>query len=100
MFCRRPLLTPNVLAEGANRRQETPPTKEVAGFEAQAESELSGDFLEILELLVDYGFEGMAQAMQMLLNEAMKLERSQKPAPICGRCSTHPVAAKRKRCWA
>ncbi|MBX3649726.1 MAG: IS256 family transposase, partial [Rhodocyclaceae bacterium] len=31
----------------------------------------------MLELLVDHGFDGMAQAMQTLLNEAMKLERSQ-----------------------
>ena len=45
--------------------------------EAQAESSSSGCFPEILQLLADYGFEGMAQAMQTLLNEAMKLERSQ-----------------------
>jgi transposase-like protein len=31
---------------------------------------------DLLELLCDHGFEGMAQAMQLLLNEAMKLERS------------------------
>jgi transposase-like protein len=30
-----------------------------------------------LELLVDHGFDGLAQAMQTLFNEAMKLERSQ-----------------------
>jgi transposase-like protein len=46
-------------------------------FEAQADSELPGGFLDVLELLVEHGFEGMAQAMQTLLNEAMKLERSQ-----------------------
>lgn len=32
---------------------------------------------EVLELLVEQGFEGLAEAMQLLLNEAMKLERSQ-----------------------
>ncbi|MGB6399458.1 MAG: IS256 family transposase [Bradyrhizobium sp.] len=49
------------------------------GFEveAQADSPLPDGFQEILELLVDHGFEGMARAMQTLFNEAMKLERSQ-----------------------
>src|SRR5579885_1542966 len=46
-------------------------------FEAQADSTSPTGFQEVLELLADHGFEGMAQAMQMLLNEAMKLERSQ-----------------------
>jgi transposase-like protein len=46
-------------------------------FETQADSEVPGGFQEILELLIDHGFEGMAQAMQTLLNEAMKIERSQ-----------------------
>lgn len=32
---------------------------------------------EVLELLAEQGFEGLAEAMQILLNEAMKLERSQ-----------------------
>lgn len=32
---------------------------------------------EVLELLIDHGFAGMAQGMQILLNEAMKLERSE-----------------------
>ena len=32
---------------------------------------------EVLELLAEEGFEGLAEAMQILLNEAMKLERSQ-----------------------
>lgn len=32
---------------------------------------------DVLELLVERGFDGLAEAMQMLLNEAMKLERSQ-----------------------
>jgi len=31
----------------------------------------------VLQLLVDEGFDGMAQALQLLLNEAMKLERAQ-----------------------
>ena len=44
-------------------------------FETQADS-ASGGFQEILELLAEHGFEGMAHAMQVLLNEAMKLERS------------------------
>ena len=35
-----------------------------------------GSWQEILELLAEHGFEGMAQAMQTLFNEAMKLERS------------------------
>ena len=49
------------------------------GFEveAQADGTSAGSFQDILELLADHGFEGMAQAMQMLLNEAMKLERNQ-----------------------
>lgn len=46
-------------------------------FEAQSDSSSVTPFQEILELLVDRGFEGLAQAMQALLNEAMKLERSQ-----------------------
>jgi len=35
-----------------------------------------GSWQEVLELLAEHGFEGMARAMQMLFNEAMKLERS------------------------
>ena len=30
----------------------------------------------VVELLIEHGFEGMAQGMQILLNEAMKIERS------------------------
>ena len=45
--------------------------------ETQVERSSPGGFQEILELLAECGFDGMAQAMQMLLNEAMKLERSQ-----------------------
>ncbi len=47
------------------------------GFEAQADLELPDEFREMLNLLIDHGFEGMAQAMRLLLNEAMKIERSQ-----------------------
>ena len=35
-----------------------------------------GSWSDLLELLCDHGFAGMAQAMQVLLNEALKLERS------------------------
>jgi len=46
-----------------------------AQAEAQAEA-LAGDrFQQVLQLLIEHGFEGMAGAMQTLLNEAMKLER-------------------------
>jgi hypothetical protein len=34
-----------------------------------------GNWQEVLELLAEHGFEGMAQAMQTLFNEAMKRER-------------------------
>ncbi len=34
-------------------------------------------FDDLMELLIDQGFEGMASAMQVLLNEAMKIERSE-----------------------
>ncbi len=44
---------------------------------AQADGSLPDGFQGLLELLAEQGFEGMAQAMQVLLNEAMKLERSQ-----------------------
>ncbi len=37
----------------------------------------SNHFNEIVQVLADEGFDGMAQAMQLLLNEAMKIERSQ-----------------------
>jgi putative transposase len=46
-------------------------------FEAQVDSHSRGGFQEVLELLIEHGFEGMAQAMQLLFNEAMKVERSQ-----------------------
>ena len=34
-------------------------------------------FDQVVQLLADYGFDGMAQAMQMLMNEAMKIERNE-----------------------
>jgi transposase-like protein len=46
-------------------------------FPTQVEVDLPAGFGELLELLIDQGFEGMAEAMQRLLNEAMKIERSQ-----------------------
>jgi transposase-like protein len=46
-------------------------------FEAQAEPAAGSGLQQVLELLAEHGFEGMAQAMQVLFNEAMKLERSQ-----------------------
>lgn len=32
---------------------------------------------DVLQLLADQGFDGMAQAIEILLNEAMKLERAE-----------------------
>jgi putative transposase len=46
-------------------------------FETQADLDLPAGFGEMLNLLIDHGFEGMAQAMRILFNEAMKIERSQ-----------------------
>jgi putative transposase len=40
------------------------------------DSDASGGFRDLLMLLVENGFEGMAEALQLLLNEAMKLERT------------------------
>ncbi len=37
-------------------------------------------FTQVLELLTEHGFDGMANALQDLLNEAMELERSAFPA--------------------
>ena len=34
-------------------------------------------FEELFQLLSDHGFDGMAEAIEILLNEAMKLERSE-----------------------
>ncbi len=33
-------------------------------------------WMDLLELLSEHGFDGMAEAIQLLINEAMKLERS------------------------
>lgn len=46
-------------------------------FETQAETTDGGGFHELLELFIQHGFEGMAQAIRTLWNEAMRLERSQ-----------------------
>lgn len=40
------------------------------------DGEMPDSFVELLELLSEQGFDGMARAMQVLVNEAMKLERS------------------------
>jgi putative transposase len=40
------------------------------------DGEAPGGFVELLTLLSEQGFDGMARAMQLLVNEAMKLERS------------------------
>jgi transposase-like protein len=45
-------------------------------IETQADFDLPSIFHELLDLLVERGFDGMAQAMQTLWNEALKLERS------------------------
>ena len=34
-------------------------------------------FTEVLQLLCDHGFDGMAEAIEILVNEAMKLERAE-----------------------
>lgn len=34
-------------------------------------------FSEVVQLLADEGFDGMAQAIEILVNEAMKLERAE-----------------------
>lgn len=51
---------PNVNFQPESWRDEAPPAS----------------WNDLLDLLCDHGFSGMAQAMQVLLNEAMKLERS------------------------
>jgi len=43
---------------------------------AQDDATPGGGLEQVLDLLIEHGFEGMAGAMQVLLNEAMKLERS------------------------
>jgi putative transposase len=55
---------PQVNEPGATFQQESWP------------DESPGTWNDLLDLLCDHGFAGMAQAMQVLLNEAMKLERA------------------------
>ncbi len=43
---------------------------------AQPDAMSAGGLEQVLDLLTEHGFDGMAQAMQVLLNEAMRLERS------------------------
>lgn len=45
-------------------------------WEAWRETDAPRGWQDLLELLSDQGFDGMARAMQLLINEAMKLERS------------------------
>lgn len=47
------------------------------GFEVQDDVDSPDGFQEICDLLIEHGFEGMAQALRIMLNEAMKIERSQ-----------------------
>jgi transposase-like protein len=54
-----------------HRNESKPRVQEPLAAEGE-----QGPWREVLELLVEYGFEGLAEAMQRLLNEAMKLERS------------------------
>jgi transposase-like protein len=42
----------------------------------QIDSTSQDGFSQVLDLLIESGFDGMAHAMELLLNEAMKLERS------------------------
>jgi hypothetical protein len=44
--------------------------------------ESPGSWNDLLELMCDHGFAGMAQALQVLFNQAMKLERQ---AALCAR---------------
>jgi transposase-like protein len=51
------------------------------GFDAQAQQDVpheafGGSFQDLLELLIARGFEGIGTALQVLFNEAMKLERT------------------------
>lgn len=46
-------------------------------FDQDDQQGASNSWHDLLELLVERGFDGLAEAMQTLLNEAMKLERSQ-----------------------
>ena len=48
------------------------------GWQAESQSCLPQEpsWQDVLELLADHGFDGLADALQILFNEAMKLERS------------------------
>lgn len=54
-------------------------TESSPAFQSEIEREdaASGGWNEVLDLLCDHGFDGMARAMEILLNEAMKLERTE-----------------------
>ena len=41
----------------------------------QIDSTSKDNFGQVLDLLIECGFDGMAQVMELLLNEAMQLER-------------------------
>ena len=46
-------------------------------FQAEwCEADAPAEFQDLLMLLAEHGFDGMAQALQLLFNEAMKLERT------------------------
>ena len=56
------------------------PNEQGSSFQSDLWSEeffaSSAQWQEVVELLSDQGFGGMAQAMTLVINEAMKLERS------------------------
>ena len=54
-------------------------TESSTAFQSEIEREDSapGGWDELLDLLCDHGFDGMARAMEILLNETMKLERTE-----------------------
>jgi transposase-like protein len=43
---------------------------------SQERAPREGEWQDVLELLAEHGFDGLARALEILLNEAMKLERS------------------------
>ena len=57
----------------ANEREAT---VQQESWEAWREADVPRGWHDLLELLSEQGFDGMARAMQLLINEAMKLERS------------------------
>ena len=68
---------------------------------AQPDATPGGGLEQVLELLTEHGFDGMAQAMQTLFNEAMKLERwprlarSRTSAPMSG-VATRTATSRRR----